>query len=174
MLLWTHAGSVAQLVMLVHHADATREYAYGPAGGLPDTHVGTFPDALLTQATQGGWVVISMQRDWKRISSSTSNRAGRYRAGFLNIKAVMTNGQSGGTILFRRSVLDADLNRQRGGLPPLGGLPPPPLGGLPPPPLGGLPPPLFGGLPPPLFGGLPPLLGGLPPLCGGGRYPGGR
>ena len=28
--------------MLVLHDDATREYAYGPAQGLPDTKVGTF------------------------------------------------------------------------------------------------------------------------------------
>jgi hypothetical protein len=30
------------LAMLVLHDDATREYAYGPAQGLPDTKVGTF------------------------------------------------------------------------------------------------------------------------------------
>jgi hypothetical protein len=44
-----------------------REYAYGPAGGPPDTKVGTFPDALMTQAKNDGWVVISMKNDWKRI-----------------------------------------------------------------------------------------------------------
>ncbi len=51
----------------VLHDDGQREYAYGPAKGLPDTHVGTFSKALLTQANKSGWVVISMKDDWKRI-----------------------------------------------------------------------------------------------------------
>jgi hypothetical protein len=51
----------------VHHDDATREYAYGPGGGLPDTHVGTFSEALMTEANKNGWIVISMKNDWKRI-----------------------------------------------------------------------------------------------------------
>jgi hypothetical protein len=67
MLEWTQAGDGARLMMLVHHDDATREYAYGPGGGLPDTHVGTFSDALMAQAIKSGWVVISMKDDWKRI-----------------------------------------------------------------------------------------------------------
>jgi hypothetical protein len=67
MLEWTQAGDGARLMMLVHHDDATREYAYGPGGGLPDTHVGTFSDALLTEANKNGWIVISMKNDWKRI-----------------------------------------------------------------------------------------------------------
>jgi hypothetical protein len=54
-------------MMLVHHDDATREYAYGPGGGLPDTHVGTFREELLTKAKSSGWNVISMKEDWKRI-----------------------------------------------------------------------------------------------------------
>jgi phosphoglycolate phosphatase-like HAD superfamily hydrolase len=67
MLEWTQAGDGARLMMLVHHDDATREYAYGPGGGLPDTHVGTFSEALLAEAKKSGWVVISMKDDWKRI-----------------------------------------------------------------------------------------------------------
>jgi phosphoglycolate phosphatase-like HAD superfamily hydrolase len=67
MLEWTQAGDGARLMMLVHHDDADREYAYGPAGGLPDTHVGTFSDALMTEANKNGWIVISMKNDWKRI-----------------------------------------------------------------------------------------------------------
>jgi phosphoserine phosphatase len=67
MLEWTQAGDGARLIMLVHHDDATREYAYGPGGGLPDTKVGTFSDALLSQAKGSGWIVISMKDDWKRI-----------------------------------------------------------------------------------------------------------
>ncbi len=67
MLEWTQAGNGARLMMLVHHDDATREYAYGPGGGLPDTHVGTFSEALLAEAKKSGWIVISMKEDWKRI-----------------------------------------------------------------------------------------------------------
>jgi phosphoglycolate phosphatase-like HAD superfamily hydrolase len=69
MLEWTQAGDGARLMGLVHHDDAAREYAYGPGGGLPDTHVGTFSDALLAEANQSGWVVISMKNDWKSIFS---------------------------------------------------------------------------------------------------------
>jgi len=67
MLEWTGAGSGARLMMLVFHDDAEREYAYGPANGLPDTKFGTFPEALMKEAKAKGWVVISMKDDWKRI-----------------------------------------------------------------------------------------------------------
>ena len=67
MLEWTQAGDGARLEMLVLHDDAKREYAYGPAANLPDTHVGTFSEALLTEATKNAWIVISMKNDWTRI-----------------------------------------------------------------------------------------------------------
>jgi phosphoserine phosphatase len=67
MLEWIGGGDRAHLEMLVHHDDAAREYAYGPAGGLPNTSVGTFTDALMNEATQKGWSVISMKRDWRQI-----------------------------------------------------------------------------------------------------------
>jgi len=67
MLEYTKAGGGARLAMLVMHDDATREYAYGPAQGLPATKVGTFPQALYDEALKQGWVVISMKSDWKRI-----------------------------------------------------------------------------------------------------------
>ena len=44
-----------------------REYAYGPAQGLPDTKVGTFTQALYGKPKKQGWTVISMKDDWKRI-----------------------------------------------------------------------------------------------------------
>ncbi len=50
MLEYTKAGDGARLAMLVLHDDATREYAYGPAQGLPDTQVGTFTQALYDEA----------------------------------------------------------------------------------------------------------------------------
>lgn len=67
MLEWTTAGAGARLGMLVLHDDAEREYAYGPAGGLPETKVGTFPVALMAEAENKGWIVISMKKDWKVI-----------------------------------------------------------------------------------------------------------
>jgi phosphoserine phosphatase len=69
MLQWTQAGPGARLMMLVYHDDATREYAYGPAGGLPETHVGVFPEILMAHAKKDGWVVISMKNDWKHVFS---------------------------------------------------------------------------------------------------------
>ncbi|HQR18009.1 MAG TPA: HAD family hydrolase, partial [Gemmatimonadales bacterium] len=69
MLEYTKAGTGARLTMLVLHDDATREYAYGPAAGLPATHVGALTQALYDEATKNGWVVISMKRDWKRVFS---------------------------------------------------------------------------------------------------------
>jgi len=44
-----------------------REFAYGPARGLPDTKVGSFTQALYDEAKTDGWYVISMKKDWKRI-----------------------------------------------------------------------------------------------------------
>jgi len=67
MLEYAKAGDGARLSMLVLHDDANREYAYGPAKGLPDTKVGTFPQVLYDQAKKDGWFVISMKDDWKRI-----------------------------------------------------------------------------------------------------------
>ena len=67
MLEWTTAGDGKRLGMLVLHDDAEREYAYGPANGLPDTKVGTFTQALMDEAKERGWIVISMKNDWKTI-----------------------------------------------------------------------------------------------------------
>jgi len=69
MLEYTGAGDGARLMMLVLHDDAQREYAYGPARGLPDTKVGAFSQALDAEAKKNGWTVISMKNDWKRIFS---------------------------------------------------------------------------------------------------------
>jgi phosphoserine phosphatase len=67
MLEWTGAGTGPRLMMLVFHDDAEREYAYGPANGMPDTRFGTFPQSLMDEAKTKGWVVISMKNEWKRI-----------------------------------------------------------------------------------------------------------
>jgi hypothetical protein len=62
MLEWTQAGGGARLLMLVHHDDAVREFAYGA-----ESRVGTFSDALMAEARQQSWTVVSMKNDWKRI-----------------------------------------------------------------------------------------------------------
>ena len=62
MLEWTQAGSGARLMMLVHHDDAVREFAYGA-----ESKIGTFSDALMAEANKNDWTVISMKNDWKRI-----------------------------------------------------------------------------------------------------------
>jgi phosphoglycolate phosphatase-like HAD superfamily hydrolase len=67
MLEWTGAGSGARLKMLLLHDDAAREYAYGPAQGLPDSKVGTFTPTLYDEAKKKDWTVISMKNDWRRV-----------------------------------------------------------------------------------------------------------
>ena len=67
MLEYIGPGDGARLMMIVLHDDAQREYAYGPAQGLPDTKVGTFTPALYDETKNDGWTVISMKNDWKHI-----------------------------------------------------------------------------------------------------------
>ena len=67
MLEWTGAGEGARLMMLVLHDDAVREYAYGPADGLANSPFGTFPQDLMDEARQKGWIVVSMKDDWAQI-----------------------------------------------------------------------------------------------------------
>jgi phosphoglycolate phosphatase-like HAD superfamily hydrolase len=62
MLEWTQAGSGARLMMLVHHDDAVREFAYGA-----ESKIGTFSNALMAEAKKNAWTVISMKSDWKVI-----------------------------------------------------------------------------------------------------------
>src|SRR6266568_5319119 len=56
MLEYTKTGDGSRLAMLVLHDDAKREYAYGPAQGLPDTKVGTFTQELYEEAKKQGWI----------------------------------------------------------------------------------------------------------------------
>ncbi len=61
MLQWTAAGEGPRLMLLVHHTDAEREWAYdrpSPIGQL---------DKALDEALTRGWTVVDMKRDWKRI-----------------------------------------------------------------------------------------------------------
>ena len=67
MLEYTQAGGGASLMMLVLHDDAQREYAYGPAHGLPEPRSAPSPRRSMTKPSSKGWFVISMKNDWKRI-----------------------------------------------------------------------------------------------------------
>ncbi len=67
MLEYTQGGSGARFGLLVLHDDAAREYAYGPALGLPTPQLGAFTPALYEQAKTAGWTVVSMKDDWNQV-----------------------------------------------------------------------------------------------------------
>ena len=67
MLEYTQGGSGARFMLLVLHDDAAREYAYGPAMGLPEPKLGAFTQALYEEAKKEGWTVASMKTDWGQI-----------------------------------------------------------------------------------------------------------
>lgn len=62
MLEWTQSGKGKRLMLLVHHDDATREYAYDM-----NSKIGTFSQSLFDEANQNHWKIISMKNDWKVI-----------------------------------------------------------------------------------------------------------
>jgi hypothetical protein len=59
MLQWTAAGAGPRLMLLVHHTDAEREWAYDRT-----SRVGRL-DRALDEATARGWTVVDMKRDWR-------------------------------------------------------------------------------------------------------------
>src|SRR5262249_14873601 len=61
MLQYTDAGRRPRLMLLVHHDDAEREYAYDR-----DSKVGRL-DKALDEAGRHKWTVVSMKGDWKTI-----------------------------------------------------------------------------------------------------------
>jgi hypothetical protein len=67
MLEYAQGGSGARFELLVLHDDAAREFAYGPARGLPDVKYGFFTSALEDHAKKDGWTVVSMKDDWKTV-----------------------------------------------------------------------------------------------------------
>lgn len=75
MLQWTTVGEGMRMGFLVLHDDADREFAYGPADGLPDTSVGTFSQALMDTAKASGWRVISMKNDWRTVFAGEATKA---------------------------------------------------------------------------------------------------
>ena len=61
MLQWTAAGDGARLMVLVHHTDGEREWAYDR-----ESHIGQL-DKALDEAAAKGWLVADMARDWREI-----------------------------------------------------------------------------------------------------------
>jgi len=61
MLQWTCAGTGQRLCVYVHHTDAQREWAYDRASAFGRLDQG------LDAAKAGGWSVVSMKDDWKRV-----------------------------------------------------------------------------------------------------------
>jgi len=61
MLELTAAGSGARLMLLVHHTDAAREYAYDRKSNVNRL------DKALDEANAKGWIVVDMKNDWKTI-----------------------------------------------------------------------------------------------------------
>jgi phosphoserine phosphatase len=61
MLEYVTAGPGARLGLIVHHDDAQREFAYDR-----ESHVGRLARGL-DEAGKRGWLVVSMQRDWRAV-----------------------------------------------------------------------------------------------------------
>lgn len=62
MLEWTQSGKGKRMMVLVHHDDAKREYAYDTK-----SKVGTFSESLMKKAQTNNWQIISMKNNWKTI-----------------------------------------------------------------------------------------------------------
>jgi phosphoserine phosphatase len=66
MLEYTTTGEGARLGLILHHTDATREFAYDR-----DSHIGRLERGLDDAAAQG-WLVVDMAEDWSRIWTGSS------------------------------------------------------------------------------------------------------
>ena len=62
MLRYALAAGKPSLALLVDHDDAEREYAYASEAGTFESS-----ESILETARRGGWLVASMQRDWRAI-----------------------------------------------------------------------------------------------------------
>jgi phosphoglycolate phosphatase-like HAD superfamily hydrolase len=61
MLQWTAAGTGSRFVMLIHHTDDEREWAYDR-----QSHIGRL-DKALDEAQSRGWSIVDMKKDWQVI-----------------------------------------------------------------------------------------------------------
>jgi hypothetical protein len=65
MLRWVTAGAGPRLGLIVHHTDAVREVAYDR-----ESHIGRL-DRALTEASDRGWQVLDMKKDWSQVFPAT-------------------------------------------------------------------------------------------------------
>jgi len=61
MLQWTAAGEGPRLMLLVHHTDAEREWAYDPRSSIQRF------DKALDEAQRRSWTVVDMKKDWNKV-----------------------------------------------------------------------------------------------------------
>jgi hypothetical protein len=61
MLEWTKGGAGVRFALIVHHTDATREWAYDRVSSVGKL------DKALDVAEAEGWTVVDMKTDWKTI-----------------------------------------------------------------------------------------------------------
>ena len=61
MLQYTASGSGARFMLIVHHTDAEREFAYDR-----QSHIGKL-DKAWDEGTRRGWTIVDMKNDWKVI-----------------------------------------------------------------------------------------------------------
>lgn len=61
MLQWTAAGEGRRFLLLVHHTDGEREWAYDR-----ESIVGRL-DKALEEAQRRGWTVVDMKKEWKQV-----------------------------------------------------------------------------------------------------------
>jgi phosphoserine phosphatase len=61
MLQWTAAGDGKRLMLIVHHTDAVREWAYDRKSQIGQL------DKALDAAIKNGWIIVDMKNDWKVI-----------------------------------------------------------------------------------------------------------
>ena len=61
MLQWTCSGADPRFCLYVHHTDAEREWAYDRQSSIGRLDLG------LDAAADGGWTVVDMKSDWKKV-----------------------------------------------------------------------------------------------------------
>lgn len=61
MLEWTTAGDGPRFGLIVHHTDATREFAYDR-----DSHIGKLERGL-DEGPERGWLIVDMAEDWETV-----------------------------------------------------------------------------------------------------------
>ncbi len=64
MLEWTGEGTGPHFMLLVHHTDAAREYAYDRQSAFGELR------GALDEAASKGWTVVDMKRDWTTVFPS--------------------------------------------------------------------------------------------------------